>query len=402
MPWNIQLKLVGQSQRDLSADMRIIALFGSRVIFGAERANIDALRALQDKGAEVQCLTRHEKWGDINDIRSFLGQAGLSHSDAVYVDYPTRGYYLRIALSLPWRTITANFKLYQACKRMNATHIHTYNVFFTMCVLPALYLLRLPIIFRAGDAPTLHNAFFRLGWKLVSRRVSHFVADTEYIKRLLVSAGVNENHVTVIYAPPPTRYCDSREATLPPATSGMVFAYVGRITAHKGVPELLDAFRMVLRVAPNSRLWLAGPTSLPEAVAIKDRVHAEIQAGTVVFLGSVENIPAVLARSDVHVAPSMRPEAYGLVVVEAKAASKPSIIFKGGGMSELVEHEKNGLALNEHTAQALSVAMLTYCNSPGLAAKHGKAAFKSLAALELSTFAERWIGIYNKSLMARF
>jgi len=40
---------------------RILALFGSTVLFGQERGNIEALRVLKEQGCEVLCLVREEK-----------------------------------------------------------------------------------------------------------------------------------------------------------------------------------------------------------------------------------------------------------------------------------------------------------------------------------------------------
>jgi glycosyltransferase involved in cell wall biosynthesis len=381
-----------------SFKIRIVALLGSRVLFGAERANIDALRALQAKEVKVKCLVRHENWDEIRAVRDFLDRAGLDHEPSVYVDYPAAGYYLKALISFPWRMIRANINLYRSCKNMHATHVHTYNLFFTICVLPALLILKIAVVYRCGDAPTIHNTFFRMGWLLVKRQVSHFVADTKYIKNLLSSSGVDEKRITVLYAPPPARDLVIDETMPSPApAAGTAFLYVGQLTSHKGVPELLDAFRLVLNFAPDSRLWLAGPTHFGEGKVIKDRAAREFDAEEVIFLGPVENIPGLFARAQVHVAPSMFAEPYGLVVVEAKAASKPSIIFKRGGMSELIKHRKNGLALDEHTARALSEAMLFYVNNPALAMRHGEAAFRSLADLQIENFAQRWFEIYENT-----
>ena len=57
---------------------RILALFGTRVIFGAERANIEALAALSDQDCEVLCLVRHESWND--HVAAALAARGLALS----------------------------------------------------------------------------------------------------------------------------------------------------------------------------------------------------------------------------------------------------------------------------------------------------------------------------------
>lgn len=48
----------------------------------------------------------------------------------------------------------------------------------------------------------------------------------------------------------------------------------------------------------------------------------------VIFLGHIENIPELLRGREVLIAPSLVEEGLGLVVMEAKAAGFPSIVFQ--------------------------------------------------------------------------
>ena len=60
----------------MSADIRIIALFGARSYFGQERANIETLASLQEKGCAVLCAIRNEDWPELIELRR------LSQSEA--------------------------------------------------------------------------------------------------------------------------------------------------------------------------------------------------------------------------------------------------------------------------------------------------------------------------------
>jgi hypothetical protein len=44
----------------MNARPRILALFGSGLLLGQERGNIEALAALRDEGCEVLCVIRDE------------------------------------------------------------------------------------------------------------------------------------------------------------------------------------------------------------------------------------------------------------------------------------------------------------------------------------------------------
>ncbi len=58
---------------------RILALFGARVIFGQERANIEVLAALRDVGCEVLCVIRPEEWPEIMAVRAALDARATWH-----------------------------------------------------------------------------------------------------------------------------------------------------------------------------------------------------------------------------------------------------------------------------------------------------------------------------------
>ena len=117
--------------------------------------------------------------------------------------------------------------------------------------------------------------------------------------------------------------------------------------------------------------------------------------GLVWFCGALENIPAFLSAADVHVAPTIGAEPYGLVVVEAKQASRPSIIFDDGGMVELIDPGLDGLVAQEKTAEALAREMLIYARDRERARADGQRAHASLRErLEVELQNDKWLRAY--------
>jgi glycosyltransferase involved in cell wall biosynthesis len=76
----------------------------------------------------------------------------------------------------------------------------------------------------------------------------------------------------------------------------------------------------------------------------------------VTFLGYREDVPALMARASVHCCPSLPAirEAFGLVVLEAKAAGLPSIVTRSGNLGTLVDHRRTGWVCREATAADLA------------------------------------------------
>jgi len=92
-------------------NINILAPMGSRSYFGAERANIDLLARLQQRGAKVLCLVRHEDWPENLVIRKALDERGLAWMPAPFPDYPSIRYWKywpKVLLATPRRYASLN------------------------------------------------------------------------------------------------------------------------------------------------------------------------------------------------------------------------------------------------------------------------------------------------------
>jgi glycosyltransferase involved in cell wall biosynthesis len=381
---------------------RILALFGARVIFGQERANITALAALRSQGCDVLCVVRPETWPELLELRARLEAEGLAWTTAPYIDYPLRGWLLRVVTHNPGAYLSGNAALRRIAREFGATHIHAFNPLHVAAFYGALRALNIPLVYRAGDKPIRHNPFYRWIWRFIVGRTAHFVADSQFIRRELETSGAPPERISVLYAPPPRRssplpvpYDES-----PKDQDGVRFVFVGQVVAEKGVDLLVAAFGQIAPAHPRCQLVIAGRISewAGDAWArdLRDRTVANpALRDRVRFLGHVENAPELIERCHVHVAPSVKEEPYGLVVVEAKSVGRPSIIFASGGMAELVEQGVDGTVVTDRTADSLAKAMELYAASPDLAARQGANAQVSLAKLNLDLFATTWRQVYD-------
>jgi len=76
------------------------------------------------------------------------------------------------------------------------------------------------------------------------------------------------------------------------------------------------------------------------------------------FLGRCSDIPDLLANVDVVVLPSIVPEAFGRVIIEAQAVGVPVIASNIGGISEVIDDKETGFLVPAKDVDALSEAML--------------------------------------------
>jgi glycosyltransferase involved in cell wall biosynthesis len=394
-------------QRDnfMGEPPRIVALFGARVFFGQERANVEALAALRDQGCEVLCAVRHENWNELIELRKELSARGLSWKKFHYIDIPRKGWILRTVLRNPYAFVRANMEMISTVCSFRASHIHAFNPFYFFNFIPTLMLTPIPIVYYSSDEPTQHNWAWRALWNYIRKRVNHFVSMSNFIREKLLDAGVDPQKISVLYSPPPQRFGAVR-AQIPEAANSeesFRFVYAGQLTPEKGVDVLVRAFSLVCMKHECAHLLIAGRISEAWsgdswARALRDRVARDRNLGRHVhFLGLVENVPDLMQQSDVHVCPSVWEEPYGLVAVEAKSAGIPSIIFPSGGLKELVEHTANGWITRSKSADELSGALEYYLLNPEIAKEQGRNARDSLDALHLDSFAERWLNVYRQT-----
>ncbi|MEZ5865721.1 MAG: glycosyltransferase family 4 protein [Geminicoccaceae bacterium] len=85
------------------------------------------------------------------------------------------------------------------------------------------------------------------------------------------------------------------------------------------------------------------------------------------FLGRLEgeSLATTLGAADAFVWPALR-EAYGMAILEALSLGLPVVACDEGGVSDLVEHETNGLLAKERSATELAALLDRLVDDPAL------------------------------------
>lgn len=135
----------------------------------------------------------------------------------------------------------------------------------------------------------------------------------------------------------------------------VVFAFAARLTADKGINELLEAFINLQEDFANAKLLVMGRMDNRDSIKQKLFKQAE-KCSKVIFTGNVENIEQYYAASDVFVAPSYR-EGFGLVVVEAEAMGLPAIVSDVPGQIDAIVPNKTGLTCKVKDVKNLESVM---------------------------------------------
>lgn len=122
---------------------------------------------------------------------------------------------------------------------------------------------------------------------------------------------------------------------------------VARMVPQKGLDTLVEAAHRLKEAGFHAYFCLAG--DIPRAMyqSYKDELCRRIQThhleDMVRLLGWIEDVPALLAASDVVVLASAGPEGAGLIIPEAWLAGTPVVVPNHSGPQELVRHGETGL-----------------------------------------------------------
>jgi glycosyltransferase involved in cell wall biosynthesis/MoaA/NifB/PqqE/SkfB family radical SAM enzyme len=147
------------------------------------------------------------------------------------------------------------------------------------------------------------------------------------------------------------------------ADGDAVILNVSRLGPMKGLDNLLLAAPRVLQKHPNVRFLLAGDgEERARLIALRDRLQLD---GRVEFLGPVDDVPSLLAASDILCHPAIA-EGLPNAIVEALASGTPVVATDVGGIPEAVEHERTGLLVPAHDIPSIAASLGRLLDSPAL------------------------------------
>ena len=180
------------------------------------------------------------------------------------------------------------------------------------------------------------------------------------------------------------------ELGLDPNTS--VAVTVGQLNEGKGQMVFLKAAALVSKRVPRSRFLVVGGSAFPDERAfehaLKQRAGHPDLDGKVIFTGHRDDIPNVMAASDVFVhAPPF--ESFSLVLAEAMASGKPVVATREGDPEELVLDDRTGFHVPFGDTETMADKMTTLLSDPALRARMGREGRKRIVE-HVST--ERTVG----------
>jgi glycosyltransferase involved in cell wall biosynthesis len=217
---------------------------------------------------------------------------------------------------------------------------------------------------------------------------TELLVPSAYMADLLAANGIPRERVRVV--PLFSRY--AVEDGAPPRAEPRLL-FVGRLTEDKGLLHLADALARLRELPWTARLVGEGPAR----DAFVERVRAAGLAERVELPGPVHGAALAdeLRACDALVVPSLVPESFGLVGVEAMSFARPVVAFEAGGVTEWLADGVNGLLARRGDAEDLAAKLGSVLAEPELRARLGGAGARRVREeFSIERHAEQLDGIY--------
>jgi glycosyltransferase involved in cell wall biosynthesis len=178
---------------------------------------------------------------------------------------------------------------------------------------------------------------------------------------------------------------DPPQAALLPDTEYLLF--VGALGSHKGLDVLLDAYARLPRPVPLVLIGAPWPgmPPVPEGILIHhDWPH--------------EAVRAAWERCCAGVIPSVWPEPFGLVALEAMAAGRPVVASRIGGLTDIVADGETGLLVEPGRPDALAGALARLLDDPAARERMGRAGRERVERFTPQRIVPRVVAVYEDVL----
>lgn len=369
----------------MAEPLRILQLYPKEDYFTGAAIQLRELTVgLRSRGHHVVAATRpSEVW------QRKAAEAGLS-----YYALPMRHGFDMISVLGIVRLVREH--------RIQVVHCHKGRA-RTLALLAGLF-THIPILVLNRGVSFPLKPWNRLGY--TTKRVTAIVAVSQSIQRALVAAGVPAEKIAVIYSGTDTdRFHPGVDGSRLRAELGLqpdhfLVTQVG-IRSWRGNEDVLDAMARIKPVAPQTRLLFVGAPP-PRIRTLQEKARARGLEGTTRVMGHREDIPEILAASNVTVDASYAGLGLTGSLRESLAVETPVIGTNAEGIPELVLDGETGLLVPPRNPDALAQAILRIIENPTRGKAMARAGRKRVETLfSTRVKVERTEALYRRLLEVR-
>lgn len=200
----------------------------------------------------------------------------------------------------------------------------------------------------------------------------------------------------VVLIPNGVNMCDFSVSKLHESPNSEVrLVFVGRLVAEKNVSGLLRSLALL-----PGRDWVlslaGGGPERPQLEVLARDLGLE---SNVTFLGPVNDVPGLLAQSDVFVMSSIS-EGMPIALLEATAAGLPVLVTDVGGCAEVVEQIGHGIVVPPGSESAYASALKRLIDDTELRMRFARRAVSGAAHYSIQQCAAHHLALYREVIEA--
>jgi glycosyltransferase involved in cell wall biosynthesis len=205
--------------------------------------------------------------------------------------------------------------------------------------------------------------------ELLSHRTDRFILVSRFHREEYRRQGMSVEHASVLHNPidterfrPSAPARTSTRARLGYSDADVVVGYVGRMIEAKGIFTLFDAAERFLAADATARMLWVGDGE--DTAVLQARVARSPYAGRHRLEAWEADMAAFYPALDILAVPSIYPEPFGRVSVEAQAVTVPVVSSLAGGLPETFVADSTGIGVDPGDADALASATLALIRDP--------------------------------------
>ena len=170
---------------------------------------------------------------------------------------------------------------------------------------------------------------------------------------------------------------------------------VGRFSHAKGYEDMIEAFGILQQRAANPKLVMVGSGTTVDH--IKEQISDLNLDHSVILTGEREDVPSLLALSDVYASSSHR-EGLPLAVLEAMMAGLPVVATSVGDIPNVVT-EETGVVVPPHHPELLADALEDLLKNPKKREAMGQAAYRrAMNEYSVDAWMRKHLALYREVL----
>lgn len=364
---------------------RILFFNTSGDIGGGEISLVNLLLLLNHKPYEITVVCPDGAYTQIlrkNHVRTWPVQVNLLKP--IRLKFFRNQLYLFNPFSIIYNimlVVLNGFRLHKIIRSIRPQIIHANTLEAIGIILLPSLISRVSMIWHIRILPRMNSPTNKLYINILSRFMKRIIAVSKAVKDRLGHLGVPLNKIEVIYNPidtdtfrPDDKYKCRKMLNLP--RNPILVGSYGRLNSDKGFEIFLKAAAIIKKKFNRTCFLIAGKEweknyrskliSLSEELGLSENF---------ILLDWQENARALICSVDILLLLPLEYEAFPRILAEGMACEIPVIGSNVGGITELIEHGRDGLIVPPDNALSVADAVCTLLEDKKLAirlAKNGR------------------------------